>query len=100
VRENLRTRRRAGLAEVLNTSINETLPRTLLTGGTTIVTALVLAFFAGAVIQPFALVMAFGIAVGTFSSIFVAAPVLLSIERRRPAPAPLPEPRLAGESAR
>ena len=79
VRENLRTRGHGAFAQVLNVSINETLPRTILTGGTTLATALMLSFFAGEVIKPFALVMAFGIVVGTFSSVFVAAPVLLWI---------------------
>ena len=82
VRENLRLHRGAKLVQILNVSINETLPRTILTGGTTLATALVLSFFAGEVIKPFALVMSFGIVVGTFSSIFVAAPVLLWIRRR------------------
>jgi SecD/SecF fusion protein len=82
VRENLRLHGRRALTEVLNLSINETLPRTILTGGTTLATALVLSFFAGEVIKPFALVMTFGIIVGTFSSIFVASPVLLWIARR------------------
>lgn len=82
VRENLRLHPRATFVAVLNRSINETLPRTILTGGTTLATALVLSFFAGEVIKPFALVMTFGIVVGTFSSIFVAAPVLLWIRRR------------------
>jgi len=82
VRENLRARGARKLADVLNASINETLPRTVLTGGTTLATALVLSFFAGDVIRPFALVMTFGIVVGTFSSIFVASPVLLWITRR------------------
>jgi preprotein translocase subunit SecF len=82
VRENLRLRGRGKFAELLNLSINETLPRTVLTGGTTLATALVLSFFAGEVIKPFALVMTFGIVVGTFSSIFVASPVLLWITRR------------------
>jgi SecD/SecF fusion protein len=85
VRENLVHHRRPDLSTTLNVSINETLPRTLLTGGTTLATALLLAFFAGEVIRPFALVMSFGIAVGTFSSIFVAAPILLWIDRRRSA---------------
>lgn len=84
VRENLRKYRRQNLYEILNLSINETLPRTILTGGTTILTALTLAFIAGEVIRPFSLVMTFGIVVGTFSSIFVASPVLLWIERRWP----------------
>ncbi|HEX9704587.1 MAG TPA: protein translocase subunit SecF [Gemmatimonadales bacterium] len=84
VRENLRKFRRQNFVELLNLSINETLPRTLLTGGTTIATALVLAFFAGDVIKPFALVMAFGIIFGTVSSMYIASPILLEIERRWP----------------
>jgi preprotein translocase subunit SecF len=84
VRENLRKYRRQNLYEILNLSVNETLPRTILTGGITMMTALALAFIAGEVIRPFALVMAFGILVGTFSSIYVASPVLLWIERRWP----------------
>jgi preprotein translocase subunit SecF len=84
VRENLHKYRRQNLYEILNLSVNETLPRTILTGGTTIMTALVLAVLAGEVIRPFSLVMAFGIIVGTFSSIYVASPVLLWIESRWP----------------
>jgi preprotein translocase SecF subunit len=84
VRENLRKFRRQNLYEILNLSVNETLPRTILTGGITMITALVLAFIAGEVIRPFALVMAFGIFTGTFSSVYVASPVLLWIERRWP----------------
>ena len=83
VRENLRLNPRATFIDVLNRSINETLPRTILTGGMTLATALVLAFFAGEVIKPFALVMTCGIVVGTFSSVFVAAPVLLWIRRQQ-----------------
>jgi preprotein translocase SecF subunit len=82
VRDNLRHRAKRGFAEILNVSINETLPRTVLTGGTTIATALVLSFLAGTVIKPFALVMSFGIVVGTFSSIFVAPPILYWIFQR------------------
>ena len=81
MREYLRSRPPGGLAAVLNRSINETLPRTVLTGGTALATGLVLSFFAGEVIKPFALVMSFGIVVGTFSSIYVASPLLLWIER-------------------
>jgi len=87
VRENLRARPPGDLAEVLNRSINETLPRTVLTGGTALATGLVLALFAGEVIKPFALVMSFGIVVGTFSSIYVASPLLLWIDRRARGPA-------------
>ena len=86
VRENLRGARGSDLVVTLNRSINETLPRTLLTGGTTMATAVVLGFFAGEVIRPFGLIMAFGIAIGTLSSIFIAAPVLLWIEQRWKSP--------------
>ena len=69
---------------MLNRSINETLPRSVLTHGTTLSTLLALAVFGGEVIRPFALVMFFGVFTGTFSSIFIAAPVLLAIEQRWP----------------
>jgi preprotein translocase subunit SecF len=84
VRENLRTQHKPPLYEVLNRSVNETLPRTVLTGTTTLATLLALCIFGGEVIRPFAMVLIFGIVVGTFSSIFVASPVLLWIERRWP----------------
>jgi len=84
VRENLRASPRGDLRDVLNRSINETLPRTVLTAGTTLMAALLLAGFAGAAIRPLALVMSFGITVGTLSSIFVASPVLLWLSRPRP----------------
>jgi preprotein translocase subunit SecF len=84
VRENLRKYRRQNLYEILNLSINETLPRSVLTHGTTIATTLSLLLLAGEVIRPFAWVMSFGIFTGTFSSIYIAAPVLLWIEKRWP----------------
>ena len=84
VRENLRKYRRQNLYEILNLSINETLPRSVLTHGTTIATTFALLLLAGEVIRPFAWVMSFGIFTGTFSSIYIAAPVLLWIEKRWP----------------
>ncbi|HSL71965.1 MAG TPA: protein translocase subunit SecD [Longimicrobiales bacterium] len=81
VRERMRGARGMSFIDVLNASVNETLPRTVLTGGSALATALILVFFGGAVIKPFALVLAFGIVVGTFSSIFVAAPVLFRLSR-------------------
>ncbi len=84
VRENLRKYRRQNLYEILNLSINETLPRSVLTHGTTIATTLSLLVLGGEVIRPFAWVMSFGIFTGTFSSIYIAAPVLLWIEKRWP----------------
>lgn len=82
IRENLRKRRRDPYIETLNRSINETLPRTTLTGGTTLVTLSALLLLGGAVVREFATVLALGIAIGTFSSIFVASPVLLEIQLR------------------
>ena len=83
-RENLHKYRRDDFASILNRSINETLPRSILTHGITLSTLLALAVFGGAVIRPFALVMFFGVFTGTFSSIFIAAPVLLWIEKKWP----------------
>jgi preprotein translocase subunit SecF len=84
VRENLHKYKRDRFKELLNRSVNETLPRTVLTGGSTIAATLALLIFAGPVIRAFAWVMTFGLIVGTFSSIFIASPVLLAIERRWP----------------
>ncbi len=84
VRENLHKYKRDDLAGILNRSINETLPRSVLTHGTTIATTVALLIFAGEVIRPFAWVMTFGIFTGTFSSIYIAGPVLLAIEHRWP----------------
>ena len=84
VRENLHKYRRDDFVSILNRSINQTLPRSILTHGTTLATLLALAIFGGEVIRPFALVMFFGVFTGTFSSIFIAAPVLLLIEHRWP----------------
>ena len=70
------------LPEVLNRSVNQTLSRTLLTSLTTLGTVLALLFVGGEVIRPFALAMAIGVVVGTYSSIFIAAPLLLYLEQR------------------
>jgi preprotein translocase subunit SecF len=84
VRENLKKYKRKSIYEILNRSINETLPRTVLTSGTTLAATLALAFLAGSVIKGFAIVMTFGVLTGTFSSVFIASPILLAIERRWP----------------
>ena len=84
VRENLRKSRREPLYDTLNRSINETLPRSVLTHTTTLAATVSLLFFAGEVLRPFAIVMTFGIFVATFSSIYVASPILLWIERKFP----------------
>jgi len=84
VRENLRKRKREPLYDTLNRSVNETLPRSVLTHATVFATLLALTFLGGEVIRPFALVMLFGVVTGTFSSIYVASPILLWIEYKWP----------------
>src|SRR3954467_5089112 len=87
VRENLHKHKQERFAQILNRSINETLPRSVLTHGTTMASLIALTRFGGEVIRPFALVMLFGVFTGTFSSIYIASPVLMAIEQRWPGPA-------------
>jgi preprotein translocase subunit SecF len=84
VRENLRKQRKETLRDVLNRSINETLPRSVLTHATVLAATLALLLFAGEVIRPFSWIMAFGVFTGTFSSIYVAGAILLWIEHKWP----------------
>jgi len=77
IRENLRRFRRRPFEEVMNTSINETLSRTILTSTTTLVVVLALYLLGGGVIHDFAFAILIGVIVGTYSSVFVASPVLL-----------------------
>lgn len=87
IRENLHLRKRDLFTDILNRSINETLPRTVFTGTTALGSLLALTVLGGDVVRPFALLMLFGVIVGTFSSIFIASPALLEIEKRWPGPA-------------
>jgi preprotein translocase subunit SecF len=82
IRENLEVRTKKNFEEVLNLSVNQTLSRTILTSTTTLLAVLALLFVGGPVIRPFALAMAIGILIGTYSSIYVAAPTLLWLEQR------------------
>jgi preprotein translocase subunit SecF len=82
IRENMELRTKHDLEDVLNRSVNQTLSRTILTSGTTMAAVLALLFLGGEVIRPFALAMSIGIVVGTYSSIFIAAPTLLWLEQR------------------
>jgi preprotein translocase subunit SecF len=77
IRENLKKHRKLPFEKVINRSVNETLSRTILTVGTTLVSVLALYIWGGGIIHDFAFVMIVGILVGTFSSIFVASPILL-----------------------
>lgn len=97
IRENLRKYRRMPLVELLNVSINDTLSRTTMTSATTLIALLTLFFFGGAVIKGFTFAMIWGVVVGTYSSIFVAAPLLVYIGLRRDVPEA--EPGDGGEAA-
>ena len=83
VRENLRKYKTMPLRELIDLSINETLNRTLGTSGTVFLAALPLAMFGGHALSGFAWIMLFGIVVGTSSSIFIAAPILLFLGEQR-----------------
>lgn len=96
IRENLALHTKVDLPDVVNRSINQTLSRTILTSGTTLLAVLSLLFLGGEVIRSFSLAMTIGILVGTYSSVYIAAPMLLLLEGRfgesgaagaRPAPA-------------
>lgn len=83
IRENLRKYKKMDLDELLNLSINETLSRTILTGVTTIAVLIALVIYGGEVIRNFTFAMLFGVLIGTYSSIFIAAPVLGILGVRR-----------------
>ncbi len=77
IRENLKLMRREPLESLINKSVNQTLSRTVLTSGLTLLTALSLWLFGGAVLNGFAFALVVGIIVGTYSSIFIASPILI-----------------------
>ncbi|HYR96631.1 MAG TPA: protein translocase subunit SecF [Candidatus Binatus sp.] len=83
IRENMRKMRRETLATIMNISINETLSRTLITSGTAILVTAALFLLGGTVIHSFAFALLVGFIVGTYSSIYVASPVVLYLEGRQ-----------------
>ncbi|MGD8563715.1 MAG: protein translocase subunit SecF [Desulfarculaceae bacterium] len=109
IRENLKKAGRKPLGSIINSSVNQTLSRTILTSGTTLAVLLCLFILGGGVIEDFALALLVGVIVGTYSSVFVASPILLVLPEGRPAfsmakapatarkpqpaPAPAPEPK-------
>jgi preprotein translocase subunit SecF len=80
IRENLKLLRREPLADIVNKSINQTLSRTILTSGLTLLTVLSLYIFGGEVLRNFSLALVIGILIGTYSSIAVAAPMLVAYQ--------------------
>jgi preprotein translocase subunit SecF len=90
IRENLKLMRREKLSEIVNRSINQTLSRTILTAGLTFLTVLALYLFGGEVLHGFSFALVIGILIGTYSSIAIAAPILVAYQdwksnRNRPA---------------
>ena len=83
VRENLRKYKKTELPELLDLSINQTLSRTLMTSVTTLIALAALFLFGGAVVHDFAGAMIWGVVIGTYSSIFVAGPLLIYMKLRR-----------------
>src|SRR6185503_7789484 len=92
VRENLRGMRRDGLNHVINVSINQTLGRTVLTAGLTLMSAVSLFLFGGEVLRGFAFTMIVGIITGTYSSVFVAAAIVTFWRGQGPTQAAAPAP--------
>jgi SecD/SecF fusion protein len=83
IREGLVSGRRGTIEQIMNESVNQTLSRTILTSSTTLIALVFLFFFGGAVLRDFALAIIIGIAVGTYSSIFIASPIVLWWTRAR-----------------
>jgi SecD/SecF fusion protein len=86
MRENLKRYKKMPLPILIDASINQTLSRTILTAATTLIALLALFLFGGEVIRSFTFAMLFGVALGTFSSIYIAAPVLIVFRLRPEAP--------------
>jgi preprotein translocase subunit SecF len=84
IRENLKLKQKEDVQTVMNTSINEVLSRTIITSATVLLTSLALFFFGGEVLHDFSLAMIMGVAVGTYSSVFVASPIVLLWGGKRP----------------
>jgi len=93
IRENLHGKKKPNFKEIINLSVNQTLSRTLLTSGTTLLVVLALFLFGGGVIHDFAFALLVGILVGTYSSVFVASPILLGF-----GPSALPEDKEEAEA--
>jgi preprotein translocase subunit SecF len=93
VRENMRSMRRDNLEHIINTAVNQMLDRTMITGGLTLLSVIALYFFGGEVLKGFAFTMIVGIITGTYSSVFIAAAIVLIWQGRAPvktAPAAAP----------
>jgi len=103
IRENLKIMRREKLEDLINISVNQTLSRTVLTSGLTLITALALFLFGGQVLNGFSFALVVGIIVGTYSSVFIASPLLIFwqnlVESRKKGAQPSPVKDTPGELA-
>ena len=86
IRENILKLYENTRSEIVNRSLNETLNRTIITSMTTLMVVIILLIFGGSVLKPFAITLLIGIFIGTYSSIFVASPVMLYFEEKYPIP--------------
>ena len=84
VRENMRGMRRDNLTQIVNVAVNQTLGRTIITAGTTLLSVIALYFFGGEVLEGFAFTMLVGIISGTYSTIFIAAAIAIMWQGRKP----------------
>ncbi len=84
IRENMRSMRRDNLSTIVNTAVNQMLDRTMITGGLTMLSVIALFFFGGEVLKGFAFTMIVGIITGTYSSVFIAAAIVLIWQGRAP----------------
>ena len=85
IRENLRRKGKSSMSEMINMSINQTLSRTLLTSGTTLLVVIALFFFGGEIIHDFSFALLVGVFIGTYSSIFIASVFLVYWDSRKTA---------------
>jgi len=84
IRENVRKNVKQSLRDIINLSVNQTLSRTILTSFTVLLVVVILFFFGGAVIHDFAFALLIGVVVGSYSTVFIASPIVLSLEKIKP----------------
>ena len=84
VRENMRGMRRDNLSTIVNTAVNQTLSRTVITAGTTLLSVVALYLFGGEVLEGFAFTMMVGIIAGTYSTVFIASSIAIMLQGRKP----------------
>ena len=92
VRENMRSMRRDNLAHIVNVAVNQTLSRTVITAGTTLLSVIALYLFGGEVLEGFAFTMLVGIISGTYSTVFIAAAIAIMLQGRKPLKGQVPAP--------